>query len=213
MRFILLDPQSYHRILDTTNSPDQMSSVMTPLLPPVDFFETHTVSQFAYVPKVGIPFHQQTSSPQSTFDDDNWRNTESNINDYMHSNSSGSLRDSSPAQYSSTMVTPNTSPLSMSGTATKLETVTNISFNKHPSHLDAQLPPLNVSSPPENVLPTPARSIGVIDDTVLIALTEPFLMAWCQDVTQEAFALHTQDYWMDENSVDNLCLLDSGMMR
>ncbi|KIM76635.1 hypothetical protein PILCRDRAFT_643274 [Piloderma croceum F 1598] len=211
MRFILLGLQNHHKILDTGNSPDQMPSAVTPLLPSVHFLETHTVSQFACVPNVTLPFHQQTSSPQST-DDNNRRNIESN---YMHSSSSGSLCDSSPARCSSNVVTPNTSPSPMSGTATKLETITDISSQKHQSHFDAQLSPLNVSSPPENTLPTPApaRSIGVIDDTVLMALTEPFLMAWCQDITQDSLALHTQDYWMDENSVDNLWCLDSGMMR
>jgi hypothetical protein len=206
MCFISLELQSYHRILDTSNSPDQMSSAITPLLPPIHFFETHTVSQYACVPNVALPFHQQTSSPQATFDDDNRRNTENDINDYMHSSSSGSLCDSSPAQYSGSVATPNTSPSPMSGTAMKLETITDISFKKHQNHLDAQLSPLNVSSPPKKAPPTPApaRSIGVIDDTVLMALTEPFLMAWCQDITQESLALHTQDYWMDGNSVDNL---------
>jgi len=211
--FILLELQSHHKILDTSNSLDQMpSSAITPLLPSVYFFETHTVNQFACVPNVTFPFHQQTMSPQSTFDDDNRRNIES---DYMHSSSSGSLRDSSPARCSSNVVTPNTSPSPMSETATKLETITDISSQKHRSPFDAQLSPLNVSSPPENMLPTPApaRSIGVIDDTVLMALTEPFLMAWCQDITQESLALHTQDYWMDGNSVDNLWCFDSRMTR
>ena len=181
---ILPEPRSHDKNLDTTNSP-----VITPPLGPVRLSETHIVSQFVCVPNAALQFHHQTSSPQSPIDND------ANINDYMHSNSSGSLYgSSSPIRYSSPMTTPNTSPSPI--IATKLYSMTNISSNQYQNHFDFQLSLHNVSPTPEDVFSTPAplRTIGAIDDTVLIALTEPFLLVWCQDITQESLA-HTQDGW------------------
>jgi hypothetical protein len=185
--FILPDAQAHATILDNGNLSHQKSSPITPLLPPVSVAEVSQLFEF----EITLLQHpQQTSSLHPGVD----QSGKIHIADYMLSNPSGLLQtSSSPVQYSSTMTAPNISPLASTSATIKdnktpLFDITSPS-DMHQRHSSA-LPTHNLPSYKENhLLSAPACSIGPIQDTVLIALTEPFLMAWCQDVNQASHAL------------------------
>ena len=126
-----------------------------------------------------LQYPQQVPSLQYRVDNTQLKCPQGDINEFMLSNRSESLHtSSSPSRFSSPVTTPGTSPSPM----------INVTSKDHQNCFAPVVPPRNVPSSPDIMLPNPpvpARTIHAIHDATLLALTEPFLMAWCQEIHPE----------------------------
>jgi hypothetical protein len=107
------------------------------------------------------------------------------------------------------MSTPNTSPLPMASTTKKFNAAATTSAKNQQIYFNTPTSSHSMPSSAKEFHPDPALmpTIHSIRETTLIALTEPFLMAWCQEINQDTLAadcLGMPDYWFGFNSVHNM---------
>lgn len=86
-------------------------------------------------------------------------------------------------------------------TKSDVDASVDINSDQHERYLPD--PPSTNNSPSSEEIQVSARLIGPVQDVVLMALTEPFLMTWCQDISHASRAmdpLYTQGNPMRSNS-------------
>jgi hypothetical protein len=177
--------QADAKISNTNNSFDPKSSPTAQLLLPASLSKTNQ------------PLSMLSVATQSTHKTPSPRPQPENRQQSINTNYMLSTRPSlplSPLQYSSIMNTPEFLP----STITHIPTIVN---DNGPTLIDITNPsktrtwysPVQIQtySLPlsEEEIPPPPTLMGTVPDKILMALTEPFLMAWCQDVDHASLTI------------------------
>lgn len=174
------------KIHHTDDLSDQKSSPV-----PCLFIE---VSQFLYVVCPALLSPRKTLSYPAD-------SQQSVKQDYMLSNTLGSQ--AIPFHPCSTTTVRDAFPPRNTDDTTKSDDNASVDINSEQHERYLPEPPSTNNSPSSEEIQISARPIGPVQDIVLMALTEPFLMAWCQDIDHASRAmdpLYTQGNSMGSNS-------------